>query len=200
MEKMTIAKVRGMYAKKVESEVRGFNSYLKEIISDFKDYTDGKQATDERKKLAFDTFNNYAFNAEILTLAYLRKWLPCIDSKQRICDYKLVTLDTEKEMRETFTDFDFVTDEKGQTKMLKPVSLWTANKLLQKFAAAKKAETAAANQIAAAEREKQKAESELKRIEMMREKVAAYDAKKAAEKQQTTTTKAESKTTKKSSK
>ena len=195
-QKITIAKMRSAYCKQVEKDHRSLSNYLREINSDFDNYSAKVPAATARAKESYSFFAAFGMKKENLSLAYIKKWFSGIDTQGRICDFKKVELSEESEIRAKYPDYD-LQDCTTFSKLLIPVSLWTASKVLVKVAAAVKAEKAAASAAAAAVREQQKADKERKEMERLAEKLAAYKAKQAAAAEQTT---AASKSRSKSSK
>lgn len=122
-----------------------------------------------------------AFNAEDISPNFLRTWLDfAVDNNGNICDCKRIALEDEAEARKTL-DADRLKDVDGTLIYLKPITLWTFAKVMQKFASAAKQRAkhiAAGKQI---EREAKRAEAEAKRIAAYRAKIADYEAKQARE-------------------
>lgn len=118
-----------------------------------------------------------AFNAEDINPNFLRTWLDfAVDANDCICDCKRIALEDEAEARKTL-DANRLKDIDGTLIYLKPITLWTFAKVMQKFASAAKQRAkhiAAGKQI---EREAKRAEAEAKRIEAYRAKIADYEAK-----------------------
>lgn len=184
MEKISIAKVRSAYCKQVEKDHRSLSEYLRLINADFEAYAAGKPAATERARESYDFFNASAMKKENISLSFIKQWYKGIDTKSRICDFKLVPLSEESEARAKFTDYDFILDEKGICRMLVPVNLWTCSKTLSKIAAAIKAKKESESAASAAEREQQKAERERKQYESALARVKAYESKQAQPAQQ----------------
>ena len=137
--------------------------------------TDAQHVANLRNALA-----KSAFSAEDINPQFLRTWLDfAVDNNGNICDCKRIALEDEAEARKTL-DASRLKDVDGTLIYLKPVTLWTFAKVLQKFASAAKQRAkhiAAGKQI---EREAKRAEAEAKRIAAYRAKIADYEAKQAA--------------------
>lgn len=121
------------------------------------------KADPERISFAKEVFNIAAYSVENLTLGYIKTWYPFINEANQICDVKKVAQEEEADykaraeeakkalMEEGKAEADvkkilatkglqFTYNKEGILLRLVPVDVWTANKVLAKIKASKKAE------------------------------------------------------------
>ena len=132
-----------------------------------------------RLNAARETLDGARLNAADITPAFIRQWLPLsIMEDGRICDIKRVKLEDEIHVREMYADApEYLREIGGFLCILNPAPLWTASKVITKFAKAAKArrdaEKAARDAASAAER----AEKEKAREDAILARAAAIQAK-----------------------
>lgn len=132
-----------------------------------------------RLNAARETLDGARLNAADITPAFIREWLPLsIMEDGRICDIKRVKLEDEIHVREMYADApEYLREIGGFLCILNPAPLWTASKVITKFAKAAKArrdaEKAARDAASAAER----AEKEKAREDAILARAAAIQAK-----------------------
>ena len=132
-----------------------------------------------RLNAARETLDGARLNAADITPAFIREWLPLsIMEDGRICDIKKVKLEDEIRVREMYADApEYLREIGGFLCILNPAPLWTASKVITKFAKAAKArrdaEKAARDAASAAER----AEKEKAREDAILARAAAIQAK-----------------------
>lgn len=137
-----------------------------------------------RLNAARETLDGARLNAADITPAFIREWLPLsIMEDGRICDIKRVKLEDEIHVREMYADApEYLREIGGFLCILNPAPLWTASKVITKFAKAAKArrdaEKAARDAASAAER----AEKEKAREDAILARAAAIQAKREAAK------------------
>ena len=137
-----------------------------------------------RLNAARETLDGARLNASDITPAFIRQWLPLsIMEDGRICDIKRVKLEDEIRVREMYADApEYLREIGGVLCILNPAPLWTASKVITKFAKAAKArrdaEKAARDAASAAER----AEKEKAREDAILARAAAIQAKREAAK------------------
>lgn len=137
-----------------------------------------------RLNAARETLDGARLNAADITPAFIREWLPLsIMEDGRICDIKKVKLEDEVHVREMYADApEYLREIGGVLCILNPAPLWTASKVITKFAKAAKArrdaEKAARDAASAAER----AEKEKAREDAILARAAAIQAKREAAK------------------
>ena len=137
-----------------------------------------------RLNAARETLDGARLNASDITPAFIREWLPLsIMEDGRICDIKRVKLEDELRVREMYADApEYLREIGGFLCILNPAPLWTASKVITKFAKAAKArrdaEKAARDAASAAER----AEKEKAREDAILARAAAIQAKREAAK------------------
>lgn len=133
---------------------------------------------------------------EDITPAFIKMWIPqSINEEGKICDLQRVKLENEEATREAYKENPASLREiDGNLFILKPVVLWTASKLLTKFAKAARERDAAARYASQLEREaareaKQKAREDaiLARAAEIAARRAAAEAKQNAEAAETAT-------------
>ena len=135
-----------------------------------------------RLNAARETLDGARLNAADITPAFIRQWLPLsIMEDGRICDIKKVKLEDEIRVREMYADApEYLREIGGFLCILNPAPLWTASKVITKFAKAAKArrdaEKAARDAASAAER----AEKEKAREDAILARAAAIQAKREA--------------------
>ena len=137
-----------------------------------------------RLNAARETLDGARLNAADITPAFIRQWLPLsIMEDGRICDIRKVKLEDEIKVREMYADApEYLREIGGVLCILNPAPLWTASKVITKFAKAAKArrdaEKAARDAASAAER----AEKEKAREDAILARAAAIQAKREAAK------------------
>lgn len=137
-----------------------------------------------RLNAARETLDGARLNASDITPAFIREWLPLsIMEDGRICDIKKVKLEDEMKVREMYADApEYLREIGGFLCILNPAPLWTASKVITKFAKAAKArrdaEKAARDAASAAER----AAKEKAREDAILARAAAIQAKRKAAK------------------
>ena len=137
-----------------------------------------------RLNAARETLDGARLNAADITPAFIREWLPLsIMEDGRICDIRKVKLEDEVRVREMYADApEYLREIGGVLCILNPAPLWTASKVITKFAKAAKArrdaEKAARDAASAAER----AEKEKAREDAILARAAAIQAKREAAK------------------
>lgn len=137
-----------------------------------------------RLNAARETLDGARLNASDITPAFIREWLPLsIMEDGRICDVRKVKLEDEIKVREMYADApEYLREIGGVLCILNPAPLWTASKVITKFAKAAKArrdaEKAARDAASAAER----AEKEKAREDAILARAAAIQAKREAAK------------------
>lgn len=110
-----------------------------------------------RLNAARETLDGARLNAADITPAFIREWLPMsIMEDGRICDIRKVKLEDEVRVREMYADMpECLREIGGVLCILNPAPLWTASKVITKFAKAAKArrdaEKAAKDAASAAE-------------------------------------------------
>ena len=92
---------------------------------------------------------------EDITPAFIKTWIPqSINEDGKICDLQRVKLENEEATREAYKETpNMLREIDGNLFILKPVTLWTASKLLTKFAKAARERDAAARYASQLERE-----------------------------------------------
>jgi hypothetical protein len=133
----------------------------------------------ERIAAAEAVFNQYKFTADNLTFGYLKNWYPFVNRNGKICDVRKIAAEAEAEFKAEAEQkgYEFTYNKDNVLLWLVPVEIWTSNKLLTKFAAAKKAEAEAAKQQSQLEREKESAKKEIAKIEALKLRLAELEAK-----------------------
>ena len=137
-----------------------------------------------RLNAARETLDGARLNAADITPAFIREWLPLsIMEDGRICDIRKVKLEDEVRVREMYADSpEYLREIGGFLCILNPAPLWTASKVITKFAKAAKArrdaEKAARDAASAAER----AAKEKAREDAILARAAAIQAKREAAK------------------
>lgn len=141
-------------------------------------------AISARLNAARETLDGARLNAADITPAFIRQWLPLsIMEDGRICDVRKVKLEDEIRVRAMYADApEYLREIGGVLCILNPAPLWTASKVITKFAKAAKArrdaEKAARDAASAAER----AEKEKAREDAILARAAAIQAKREAAK------------------
>lgn len=114
--------------------------------------------------------------------AFIKTWLPqSINEDGKICDLQRVKLENEEATREAYKDTPAMLREiDGNLFILKPVILWTASKLLTKFAKAARERDAAARYASQLEREAAREAKQKAREDAILARAAEIAAKRAA--------------------
>lgn len=121
--------------------------------------------------------------AEDLTTSFLKAWIPqAYNDKCQICDFRKIEPERLEEARNANLD---IIEVDGVAKVRIPVVLWTANKLLQKFAAAARARKEAARYASQIEREAAAANRKKAVEDEILRKAAAIQAERAAKVEKT---------------
>ena len=180
-------------AKKDAATVDALNAAALKAAKDAKDAAEraaraaeraANPAVAARLNAARETLDGARLNAADITPAFIRQWLPLsIMEDGRICDIKRVKLEDEVRVREMYADApEYLREIGGVLCILNPAPLWTASKVITKFAKAAKArrdaEKAARDAASAAER----AEKEKAREDAILARAAAIQAKREAAK------------------
>ena len=180
-------------AKKDAATVDALNAAALKAAKDAKDAAERAERAAERAanpavaarlNAARETLDGARLNASDITPAFIRQWLPLsIMEDGRICDIRKVKLEDEVHVREMYADApEYLREIGGVLCILNPAPLWTASKVITKFAKAAKArrdaEKAARDAASAAER----AEKEKAREDAILARAAAIQAKREAAK------------------
>lgn len=114
--------------------------------------------------------------------AFIKTWLPqSINEDGKICDLQRVKFENEAAAREAYKDAPAMLREvDGNLFILKPVVLWTASKLLTKFAKAARERDAAARYASQLEREAAREAKQKAREDAILARAAEIAAKRAA--------------------
>ena len=119
---------------------------------------------------------------EDITPAFIKTWIPqSINEDGKICDLQRVKLENEEAAREAYKDTpNMLREIDGNLFILKPVTLWTASKLLTKFAKAARERDAAARYASQLEREAAREATQKAREDAILARAAEIAAKRAA--------------------
>ena len=119
---------------------------------------------------------------EDITPAFIKTWLPqSINEDGKICDLQRVKLENEEATREAYKDTpNMLREIDGNIFILKPVTLWTASKLLTKFAKAARERDAAARYASQLEREAAREAKQKAREDAILARAAEIAARRAA--------------------
>ena len=119
---------------------------------------------------------------EDITPAFIKTWIPqSINEDGKICDLQRVKLENEEATREAYKDMPAMLREvDGNLFILKPVTLWTASKLLTKFAKAARERDAAARYASQLEREAAREAKQKAREDAILARAAEIAARRAA--------------------
>ena len=119
---------------------------------------------------------------EDITPAFIKMWLPqAINEDGKICDLQRGKLENEEATREAYKENPASLREiDGNLFILKPVTLWTASKLLTKFAKAARERDAAARYASQLEREAAREAKQKAREDAILARAAEIAAKRAA--------------------
>ena len=114
--------------------------------------------------------------------AFIKTWLPqSINKDGKICDLQRVKLENEEATREAYKDTpNMLREIDGNLFILKPVTLWTASKLLTKFAKAARERDAAARYASQLEREAAREARQKAREDAILARAAEIAARRAA--------------------
>ena len=158
-------------------------------------------ADKDRIDFAKEVFNSAAFSAENLTIGYLKKWYPFVNVCGQICDVKKIAAEDEtsykqqaaevkqncssesesdKEAAAAKAGLQFIYNKDNVLCRLQPVEIWTANKLLSKIKAAKKAEADAKKQADNLQKELEDAKQRPAKIAALKARLAELEAAEAA--------------------
>ena len=185
------AKKEAAKAKKDAATVDALNAAALKAAKDAKDAAERAARAAERAanpaiaarlNAARETLDGARLNAADITPAFIRQWLPLsIMEDGRICDIRKVKLEDEIRVREMYAEApEYLREIGGFLCILNPAPLWTASKVITKFAKAAKArrdaEKAARDAASAAER----AEKEKAREDAILARAAAIQAKREA--------------------
>ena len=119
---------------------------------------------------------------EDITPAFIKTWIPqSINEDGKICDLQRVKLENEESTREAYKDTpNMLREIDGNLFILKPVTLWTASKLLTKFAKAARERDAAARYASQLEREAAREARQKAREDAILARAAEIAARRAA--------------------
>lgn len=119
---------------------------------------------------------------EDITPAFIKTWIPqSINEDGKICDLQRVKLENEEATREAYKENPAALREiDGNLFILKPVTLWTASKLLTKFAKAARERDAAARYASQLERDAAREAKQKAREDAILARAAEIAAKRAA--------------------
>lgn len=119
---------------------------------------------------------------EDITPAFIKTWIPqSINEDGKICDLQRVKLENEEATREAYKDTPAMLREiDGNLFILKPVTLWTASKLLTKFAKAARERDAASRYASQLEREAAREAKQKAREDAILARAAEIAARRAA--------------------
>ena len=119
---------------------------------------------------------------EDITPAFIKTWIPqSINEDGKICDLQRVKLENEEATREAYKDTpNMLREIDGNLFILKPVTLWTASKLLTKFAKAARERDAAARYASQLEREAAREAKQKAREDAILARAAEIAARRAA--------------------
>lgn len=114
--------------------------------------------------------------------AFIKTWIPqSINEDGKICDLQRVKLENEEATREAYKENPGTLREiDGNLFILKPVTLWTASKLLTKFAKAARERDAAARYASQLEREAAREAKQKAREDAILARAAEIAARRAA--------------------
>lgn len=225
-KKMSAAQFRAQYGRTVESQVRAFSSYLREIQADMdctdltaladakkaaataladakkankseaeiKHLTDAKKAADNRYNVAeqrsqraemqdrLKQFNDMLQGAKFercdLTPGFLKAWLGHTYNKAgQICDCRKIDLENESQARiDAANGLYEIVETDAVMYELVPVKLWSAAKLLSKFAAAARLREKALKAESQMQREAESAAKKAAQIAALEQKLAKMKA------------------------
>lgn len=185
-------------ANKAEAEIKHLTDVKKAAESKYNALKQRAESADVRKRL--QEFNEMLegarFTRDDINPAFLRTWLPnAINSAGEICDCVKVALTDEIEYRERAAAGEIEINDSGLVMYyLRPIKLWSATRLISKFAAAAKARAAAEQAQSQAEREQKRAEKKVLQIAALEQKLARMKAeqeRKSADAEQLAKMKAE---------
>lgn len=159
------AKAEAAAARYAEAERRSNDAAVKARI-------DAARAILDGARLSYDDINP----------AFIKTWIPqSINEDGKICDLQRVKLENEEATREAYKDTpNMLREIDGNLFILKPVTLWTASKLLTKFAKAARERDAAARYASQLEREAAREAKQKAREDAILARAAEIAARRAA--------------------